>query len=60
MLGVMDGKGDSADTDPVNRESAKRQSVVAGGTPWDLLGPLTTTSAPVVASFMGVIVFPCR
>jgi acetyl esterase/lipase len=58
MLGVMDGKGNSADTDAVNRESAKLQSVVAGGTPVDLLGSLNSTSAPVVASFLGVIVFP--
>ena len=58
MLGVMDGKGNSADTDPVNRHSAKLQSVVAGGTPSDFLGPLNSTSAPVVASFLGLVVFP--
>ena len=58
MLGVLDGKGDSTDTDPVNRESAKLQSVVAGGAPSDLLGPLNNNSAPVVASFLGLVVPP--
>jgi acetyl esterase/lipase len=58
MLGVMDGKGNSADTDPVNRESAKLQSVVAGGTPSDLLGTLNSSAAAVVVSFLGLIVFP--
>jgi acetyl esterase/lipase len=58
MLGVLDGKGDTADTDPVSRESAKLQCVVAGGTPSDLLGPLNINSAPVVASFLGLWVAP--
>ena len=58
MLGVLDGKGDVADSDPINRHSAKLQSVVAGGTPFDFLGPLNSLSAPVVASFLGLVVEP--
>ena len=58
MLGVMDGKGAKDDTDLINRESAKLQSIVAGSTPADFLGPLNSTSAPVVASFLGVVIAP--
>ena len=36
MLGVLDGKGDSSDPDPVERESAKLQAVVARAAPTDL------------------------
>src|ERR1700740_3085831 len=35
MLGVLDGKGDADDSDPVNRESAKVQCVVARAAPVD-------------------------
>ena len=37
MLGVLDGKGDHDDPDPVNRESAKVQCVVARAAPVDLI-----------------------
>ena len=37
MLGVLDGDGDPRDADPVNRESAKVQCVVATFAPSDLL-----------------------
>jgi acetyl esterase/lipase len=37
MLGVLDGKGDPQDADPVNRESAKVQCVVALEAATDLL-----------------------
>lgn len=58
MLGVLDGKGDDSDADEVNRESAKLQSVVAGGAPSDFLGPFNNLSAPVVASFLGLVLPP--
>jgi len=37
MLGVLDGKGDPADADTVNRESAKVQCVVARAAPCDFV-----------------------
>jgi dipeptidyl aminopeptidase/acylaminoacyl peptidase len=37
MLGTLDGKGDPEDPDPVNRESAKPQCVVARAAPSDFL-----------------------
>jgi acetyl esterase/lipase len=58
MVGVLDGKGNNIDADPVNRESAKLQSVVAGATPSDLLILVSSTSATAVASFMGLVVPP--
>ena len=58
VVGVLDGKGDGADADPVNRESARLQSVVAGATPSNLLIPLASTSATAVASFIGLVVPP--
>jgi acetyl esterase/lipase len=36
LLGLMDGAGDDASRDPVERESGRVQCVVAGGTPADL------------------------
>lgn len=36
LLGTMDGKGDASDSDPVNRQSAKVQAVVALFAPCDL------------------------
>lgn len=36
LLGVLDGRGDSNDPDPINRVSARVQSVVASATPTDL------------------------
>jgi hypothetical protein len=36
MLGVLDGKGDPTDPDPINRVSAKVQTVVALYPPIDL------------------------
>ena len=36
LLGVLDGKGNPSDPDPVNRMSAKVQTVVARATPIDL------------------------
>jgi acetyl esterase/lipase len=58
MVGVLDGRGDSTDTDPINRESARLQAVVAGATPSDLLVPVSVRSEPAVASFLGMVVPP--
>jgi dipeptidyl aminopeptidase/acylaminoacyl peptidase len=51
MLGVLDGTGDSADPDPINRMSAKVQCVVASAAPTDL--QLASSGDPNVASYMG-------
>jgi acetyl esterase/lipase len=53
MLGVLDGKGDATNHDPVNGESAKVQCVAAVGTPTDLLHFDSGKGTPNVASFMG-------
>jgi acetyl esterase/lipase len=49
LLGVLDGAGDPQDPDPVNRESAKVQCVVARAPAIDLFG-----ARGVRLSFMGV------
>lgn len=52
LLGVLDGKGDPEDPDPVNRESAKAQCVVARAANSDLIQiPIPSP----VASFMGMV-----
>jgi acetyl esterase/lipase len=53
MLGVLDGTGDSADPDPINRIGAKVQCVVASAAPTDLQSE--GSGDPNVASFMGQI-----
>jgi acetyl esterase/lipase len=54
LLGMMDGKGDASDSDPVNRLSAKVQAVVALFAPADLTSMFGTTSVPgTVAALMG-------
>lgn len=54
LLGTLDGKGDSSDSDPVNRVSAKVQAVVAVFAPSDMASLFNTTVAPgTVAAFMG-------
>jgi dipeptidyl aminopeptidase/acylaminoacyl peptidase len=58
MVGVLNSRGDDADPDPVNRESARLQAVVAGATASDLLSPLSPTSAPAVPSLLGMVVPP--
>jgi len=55
MLGVLDGKGDDADPDPVNRVSAKVQCVVARAAPADLTRMARTMTAGTIASFMGML-----
>jgi acetyl esterase/lipase len=55
MLGTLDGTGDANDLDPINRESAKVQTVVARAAPSDLLNLPT---GPAMASFLGMILPP--
>ena len=54
LLGTMDGKGDPADSDPVNRLSAKVEAVVALFAPADMSSMFSTTSrAGTVSALMG-------
>lgn len=53
MLGALDGKPLADDPDPVNRESAKVQCVVARAGPSDLITMAGSGGAPLVVSFMG-------
>jgi acetyl esterase/lipase len=54
LLGTMDGKGDTSDSDPVNRLSAKVQAVVALFAPADMSSMFSTTSrAGTVSALMG-------
>ena len=54
MLGLMDGKGDPQDADPVNRESAKVQCVVARAAPADLAEMSRSGGGGAVTSFIGM------
>jgi dipeptidyl aminopeptidase/acylaminoacyl peptidase len=54
MLGLMDGGGDPQDPDPVNRESAKVQCVVARAAPADLATMSGSGGGGAVVSFMGM------
>jgi acetyl esterase/lipase len=53
LLGVLDGLGTPTDPDPVNRLSARVQSVVASATPTDLARFDTGSGVANVVSFMG-------
>jgi len=53
LLGVLDGKGDSNDPDPINRVSARVQVVVASATPTDLEHLDSGIGVSNVASFIG-------
>lgn len=54
LLGTMDGEGDSTDSDPVNRFSAKVQAVVALFAPSDLMLMFSTMARPgALTSLMG-------
>lgn len=54
LLGTLDGKGDPADSDPVNRLSAKVEAVVALFAPSDMSSMFSTTSrAGAVSALMG-------
>jgi acetyl esterase/lipase len=54
MLGVLDGKGDDSDPDPVNRVSAKVQCVAARAAPADMGRMARTMTAGTITSFMGM------
>lgn len=57
LLGVLDGTGQPDDPDPVNRQSAKLQCVVAGALPADLTAKMPPFAAAAVASFLGTVPF---
>jgi acetyl esterase/lipase len=54
MLGGLDGKGDPLDSDPVNRFSAKVQSVVAIYGGFDFKGIQTAAGGAAVALLLGI------
>ena len=54
MLGVLDGGGDPANEDPVERESAKLQAVFARAAPTDLTRFKGVTSTASLGSFLGL------
>ena len=56
MLATMDGAGDSADPDPVNRQSAKLQCAVARAAPSDLTQMSPSLGAPLVTLLLGASV----
>lgn len=55
MLGLADNKGDPLDADPVNRESAKVQCVVARAAPADLAGMSHSGGGGAIVSFLGML-----
>lgn len=58
MLGVLDGQGDPNDPDPVNRVSAKVQTVVARAAPSDLASTQTLSGTGALALLMGALPTP--
>jgi len=55
LLGTLAGAGNPDDPDPVNRESARVQCVVARAPPVDLLRFLDGSSGASVAGFLGML-----
>jgi acetyl esterase/lipase len=57
LLGTLPGDGDASDPDPVNRESAAVQCVVARAAPVDMLSFVTSPigSGSSVADFIGML-----
>jgi acetyl esterase/lipase len=55
LLGTVHGDGDKDDPDPVNRESAKVQCVVARAAPVDLSRFTSGGGGSAVADFMGML-----
>src|SRR5712691_2246071 len=53
MLGTMGAPGDASDADPVNRESARLQVIVARAAPLDLLQMRPTIGGEALALFLG-------
>ncbi len=57
LLGLMPGAGNASDRDPVQRESARVQCVIAGGTPADLEHVGNNPAAlAMLSGFLGTIV----
>ena len=56
LLATMDGRGDSTEPDPVNRQSAKLQCAVARAAPIDLTQMSPSLGAPLVALLLGASV----
>jgi hypothetical protein len=54
LLGTMDGAGDPGDPDPVNRESAKLQSIITRAAPLDLLQMNPGNVADALGLFLGM------
>ena len=54
LLGVLDGKGDQDDPDPVGRVSARVQCVVASSTPTDLAAYASVGSALFMGQRIGL------
>jgi acetyl esterase/lipase len=54
LLGTMDGAGDPNDPDPVNRESAKLQCIVARAAPVDLSQMSRSDGIDALTLFLGV------
>jgi acetyl esterase/lipase len=53
LLGTLDGRGESTDADPVNRESAKVQAVVGAASATDLPTMGTPVGLSATVTFMG-------
>jgi acetyl esterase/lipase len=58
MLAVLDGSGDPDDPDPINRVSAKVQTVVARAAPSDLAKIETVSGTGLIALLMGTLPSP--
>lgn len=54
LMGTLDGAGDPDDPDPVNRESARLQCIVARAAPLDLLQFSPTNGADAVGMLLGL------
>jgi len=54
LMGTLDGGGDPADPDPVNRQSARLQCIVARAAPLDLLQIAPSNGADAVGIFLGL------
>jgi acetyl esterase/lipase len=56
LLGTLDGAGNPADPDEVNRESARLQAVVARAVPADFLGNGRGVGVQAISNFLGATV----
>jgi len=54
LMGTLDGAGDPGDPDPVNRQSARLQCIVARAAPLDLLQVTPTNGADALGMFLGL------